>query len=636
MGLDKSKMLNKEGLLNQIALALLFFLLLLYMVKATLTVPRPVGESDDYMFASVSFMRHLDFEITKEDYTEALKLFSEIQLKNVFADSYKNKLLINREGKRFPIYFGIYSILCIPMIILLEFLKLSASYAFAVTNLIFFIVSMVVVYKFLPGSKLTILLSIAILGFSPAFYYTTWPSCEVVMFSFVVMSLVFWFRNNYRLAALFISLAGTMNPTIMIFGIVILLNYFIDLFKQEKVSGKTNIFRMIYHNTKDIFILALCFSVVLIPFILSYKYFGIFNLSAELKSSEYLLGRLKAYFVDLNFGFLPYFPLLLIAYTAVFIAGIFRKNIKVILSFLGFIGTVLMYSYMSHINCGMLTIARYNFWTFPIFALTALIAGKQVYHKVSAKRILSISFAVSVIYTSAVLINIMEEKKAYNWSYISFTPIAAAVLDNAPSLYNPLPSTFISRTVGVDGGYTYCGPVIYTNTSGFIRKILLTPSTSGSLFKIISGEDKIVTEIKKAVEKADQAHTETEFYYINIEESWKNNIKLTSPVIYTDSKGLIRQILLSPSDLDPFFEMITGDEDVITEMKNMSKVIEHARVSNGFYYLSIKRDWLGRFTMVPELHLSENSPNSYLILKHKCISEIDTYTWERWRLKRFF
>lgn len=57
-------------------------------------------------------------------------------------------------------------------------------------------------------------------------------------------------------------------------------------------------------------------------------------------------------------------------------------------------------------------------------------------------------------------------------TYMSWTPIAQYVMDNFPSFYNPLHSTFNSRTNHVDGGYFYETPILYTTNEGYVRKIL--------------------------------------------------------------------------------------------------------------------------------------------------------------------
>jgi hypothetical protein len=63
-----------------------------------------------------------------------------------------------------------------------------------------------------------------------------------------------------------------------------------------------------------------------------------------------------------------------------------------------------------------------------------------------------------------------------NVNYTSILPQARFILNNIPSLYNPLYSTFISRVEHRDGGYDYNGPVFYSDTEEHVRKVLLQKS----------------------------------------------------------------------------------------------------------------------------------------------------------------
>ena len=80
----------------------------------------------------------------------------------------------------------------------------------------------------------------------------------------------------------------------------------------------------------------------------------------------------------------------------------------------------------------------------------------------------SVSIAFLVFY-----LNQTVSKKIY---WLEWTPIAEYVLDNCPSVYNPLHSTFNCRTNHVPSGYEYEIPIVYVDVDGYVRKILATSS----------------------------------------------------------------------------------------------------------------------------------------------------------------
>ena len=99
-------------------------------------------------------------------------------------------------------------------------------------------------------------------------------------------------------------------------------------------------------------------------------------------------------------------------------------------------------------------------------------------------------------------------------SYIYFTPLTEWVLNYIPAIYNPYHCTFISRTHHVDGGYYYEKPVIYSNSEGCVRKILVTPETADQLRDMITGEDKGLKYIDEKINVI--KNRKSGFYYINI------------------------------------------------------------------------------------------------------------------------
>jgi hypothetical protein len=135
------------------------------------------------------------------------------------------------------------------------------------------------------------------------------------------------------------------------------------------------------------------------------------------------------------------------------------------------------------------------------------------------KKILGTISSVSQI-SSAILsgIVIIYCFKFNAGAYTYFTPIANYVLDKAPALYNPLPSTFASRTLHVDGGYAHAmwRPIVYTNNDSYVRKILIPKGMERQAVEGITGNGEHMDMLESIIMKESVRGGKKEYEYINI------------------------------------------------------------------------------------------------------------------------
>lgn len=130
-----------------------------------------------------------------------------------------------RDGNRLAYYFPTYSLACVPFILLFYFVGIPVIYAFSITNVLVLVSALWVVFKCLYAEQSKKLLLILILSINPIIFYFAWPSAEVFIYSFIVVSMVFWHNREYRKAAFAIGIAGSLNPVIMAIGIVMSIEY---------------------------------------------------------------------------------------------------------------------------------------------------------------------------------------------------------------------------------------------------------------------------------------------------------------------------------------------------------------------------------------------------------------------------
>jgi len=429
------------------------------------------GEADDYIIASISIQQHGSLDIREED-IDRLEIEFPNNLERV-------RVLFNSEnyvkdvyGRQYPFYMGTYSISVLPLKIINMIFNLPQTYVFHISNVLYYSLAMLIVYFFFRQTRKNVFLTILLLAVSPTFVYISWASAEMFISSLMIVSLVFYTNGNRYLAALFTSIAATLNIVICGFGLIMILDYFISDFNYKNKEPALN---AIKRNWKKTFGLAICFSPALItPLWNLYHYHKITPQLGMAKYDVFWINRFAAYLFDLNFGFLPYFPILLTLFFVVAIVGIYKKERTVIMLVLGFFTVVFLYSAMGHINSGMTAMARYNSWCTPFLVITVVTQYNSLFKNAKTHRRIALSLIVSAGTTFALTKTAMNYK---NGSYTDFTPVAKFFLDQAPTLYNPNPFTFINRNVHIDGGYYYnaTAPFIYYTDSGSARKILIPP-----------------------------------------------------------------------------------------------------------------------------------------------------------------
>jgi len=499
--------------------AFLFLISLVVIVGSIAHPSYPLGESAEYMLTTTAIVNHFSFNITQEDILKAQASFPE------HAASFSNTpnlIVVSNNPKVYcSYYFGTYSASVIPAKWFLKYLGFDQSYAFALTNALLLILCLLVVYFKLKCTPKTKLIAILLLGLNPILFYIAWPSAEVFIYSMVVISSVFFANKKPRLAGLFVSIAGTLNLTIMFFGIIIILDYFFSLVGDNR-NKKTNIFidtfNICIKNIKNILILALCFIPCLIP--------TIYNLITLRKmvpmqsgaTKVDLFDRFWAYLFDLNLGFLPYFLFLMIIFFVLIVVAIFKRRFRNLLLPIAFFGTILCYSIMIHINSGMTGIARYNAWLSPLMIFFVITQTDFIINHINIKRIIWVGCCVSVVYTSIVCYHYGGLKADMGPMYgggnaQSMTPIARLVLDHFPSLYNPFHYTFVSRVWHLDGGYFYSLPVYYESKNDLVKKILVTSQTATDVYTNVYGDKAAMESLTQQINKIKSGKG---FHYINI------------------------------------------------------------------------------------------------------------------------
>lgn len=518
---------QKQNLCRKISVFILLLASMYYLAGVYIAPPQPVGESYHYMLSTITLMERFSISFKRGDLKTAEKLFPEHESSwngkrqlPVYQKNDSNFLVRlatapafdpNYLGRSF--YWGTYSFLCIPACVLLPLAGISASYSFPLTNALLLIFPLLALFFFLKLNETYKMLLIFLQAVSPALVYLVWPSAEICLFAFVSLGLIFLWNRQYKLAALAVSLAGSLNVTVMPLGLLILLYYFMDTLPG---TGLRNLWknRSFLRNTA---LLACCFLPMIFPLFWTWLQFHHFITMQNMSSTHELFPRFAAYLFDLDFGFLPYYNLILPLYFLLLVMTGIQRNWRHFLFGFSFLCTVFLFSFMIHINCGITAISRYLVWSAPIavfFVVTAVAELKNSFWRRTFFCLLLGSGVLTILYLLE-----LGGFYALPQNYLDFRDRVKSILKHYPALYNPLYSTFLAKTLHKEEGcYHYTRPAVYYDDHFYARKILLTPDTVPTLcdYYFFTGNPEDEHIFLKKIQ--DVANSAPGFHYINLPE----------------------------------------------------------------------------------------------------------------------
>lgn len=449
----------------------------------------PIGECDDYALAAVSIMNDGTFGVSGEDIALYRELFAEWKDYPVALSG-----RFTRGGEELTFYFPTYSMACMPLLLLFRGLSFRLVYAFPLTNLISWSAMLWVVSRCLHLDERKKFLLILLLSSGTVCPYFSWPSAEVFIAALLGCSLVFWCNGNYKRAAVFLALAGTMNPAVLATGLVMIAEFLYLAYRKIKKQGRN--VSAVGNELLQTVSFGSCFLLGLVPFAYNYYHTGFINLTASyasfLNSETSVFARFCAYLFDLNFGILPYYPVILVLAFVMAVMVVIRKCPRFLTLLAAWVATVWAYSYMTHINCGMSGIARYSVWAVLILIFAVAVYWERCFDR---KKVLFILLALSCAYQGVAV------SSASSAAYTEMVPLAKRILSYCPALYNPLPSTFNSRVIHLDGGYSYETPIVYWDSTDSLRKVLASEKDAEKLLHSVSGSEEDMRWFTKAVEE---------------------------------------------------------------------------------------------------------------------------------------
>lgn len=494
-------------------IVLFAFTLLCFFLLTDITI---IGEMEDSLLPTVSLLREQNFGISQADMNTATFWFPDWK---AYLEQWNITNTYDLRGERLTAYFPTYSIVSTPVLAALVLAGLPKEHTFALTNILCLFIMLWLVERHAKTKGFTKLLLLLALSLNPVLPYIGWASMEVLVYCLLVLAVFYWMNKKYHAAAIFLSIAGTMNLTVMATGFFMILDYLLVVAGECPEKGIKQKIAYLFKQWWKIIRYGCCYLIVFIPFIYNYIHAGTFNLiiggTMKKNPSMFLqfadtLGRAWAYVTDLNLGYVPYYLFALLIFVGVVIAGIIHRKYRALLMLFANVLTILCYSFFSHINCGMQGIARYNAWSVSIILIAVFyLQPLELDGGIKSKRVYSAAMAASMLFTTMTTGIYLNEKS----TALEYTPIAEYILKNKPGLYSPLPSTFNSRTRHIDGGYQFDTPIVYADE--WTNKILLKPEQGEEVLAKLHATDEQLAAARECLEKAKS----DEYVYLSFADS---------------------------------------------------------------------------------------------------------------------
>ena len=431
------------------------------------------GEAKHYALSTLTLLNKGSISFNKSDVNQGKQILSPFTdtfpkytyNPKTFIHKWATTPAADRDYVGRSYYWGTYSALCIPAFWLFRTFHISSSNlynAFKVTNILMILIPLFAIVFCLKAHnqlKLCMLLAFAL---PPVQQYINWSSAESCIYMFTVLSLIFFFNRQYFRSAIMLAFAATLNYTLAPLALVIFAAMIVDNVKQLS-AGESSPQKIWLTLLKKTFLFGCCFIPVYHAAIMTYLQFSSIATMTSMTDFEYLFQRFLAYLFDPNLSFLTYYNLFFLLFLGLTVWYIIKREYILLGLNVAFFLTVLGFSLIQHINCGMEGISRYGSWSGALIAFS-VVAGFAKTVK-SPKVCLILALAFFAISACLAFFPLGE-------SYVKWNKISQFIFEHYPKVYKPLYSTFISRTVHADNGL-YAGPVFLdagTNKIIMIRK----------------------------------------------------------------------------------------------------------------------------------------------------------------------
>lgn len=523
-------------------------------------------EIDSYVLPTVSMqyrhsiiMSSQDLEMAKIDYPDYYVGI------NDFDSLRSSKLAKINDDSWASFYFPIYSMLCLPLKMLMQLFGADQIRAFTLMNAVFLIISLIYTYRKLNVSYCFKMFAVLLFILSPIYMYVQYISSEAMIFSAVMIGMVMYSNRQYKRSAFMIALASMPNPTVMGIGIVMFAEYFVKTIiniKKNRSSLKSSIIEFVKYGC--------CYIPALIPFAFNALVMGTSNPTASGATLDNYFSRVFTYLFDVNIGFFSFAPITLCAFFVLIVVSLVKRKYGYVIYAALLLLPVMSYSLMVYITCIPVFCARYVMWTYPVVIIGTVIIADDLINSSFVKSIFG-----GVLAVSSCCMLLVNSIPMY---YFGFNGVSTFLLENFPSLYNPNRAMFYADNDKLNWPYDIDFPSYYfSQKDGSLRKLLFksTDEYKDQVIDSLTGSEKSLSDFS---EKLKSIPSDGKFHYVNISPLSDIDVRKKT----SEEKGLFfRQDKVIQYDDTPFAvdtDGITIDGEIKKDTYYKIDVVFHDKV----------------------------------------------------------
>lgn len=406
------------------------------------------GDASEYYQMTQSFIDHGTPDLRHDDVVkfETERLSDDIIGNPPMSGYLKSPV----NGKWYSVHFWGYSLISIPLRLLLTLFGLPGMKAFELLNLLAFFGSVAAMLLLAEMHPLKRAVFASVLALSPIIWYVPWSSLEAFTAALVVFSIVFFSRKQYALATLFAAVASTQNQPLLLVAAAYVVYAAIQWLPQRRYSEMVR--------------MALAGAVALVPMVF---YFATFRLLSPLWAGFGGWGNVSAarfigFFFDLDMGLLPYLPLVTIGFVVAVAVVVIRRDRWAIARALVIAGMVILAATTARgWTSASVGLMRYGVWVLPVILWVVVDSlGAKRRDAIMAAALISVQLAAILVSSTVSLPNAN--------GHGLFGRLALA---KAPWLYSPPAEQFVARTTGKYVSASEFQPVAFANR-GMVTKVL--------------------------------------------------------------------------------------------------------------------------------------------------------------------
>lgn len=377
-----------------------------------------------------------------------------------------------KDGNRYSVHFVFYSILCVPIRLVLRELGINELYTFRVVNLALFCACLhIVLTRYVrPTSLKPILVTVTCLSSYVSFI--VWPGPDIYYLCLLLLAIYTFYGKHYVTAAVLTVLASWHSQPLLLLAGGAALYALLAMLRSPGVPGASG---TRYRWLRGSGMIGLMGGLILIPYVYNLAVFGLLSPWMALQDGWTRLNgfgvhnmSLKKFYeqmLDLNIGIFWYNPVICVGGLYAFLCRAVkdRRSLFVLVTV---VATAFVYQVNPAWHYGTSGYGPTRHILFVLPFLIYFLADSFV--SLPANRAL---FGLLIITQFSILqfngFVVPDVRNALHHS-----PYAQFVLNVAPRLYNPTPEIFVDRTTHTD--LPYPRGAIYTY-DGRCRKAYVLP-----------------------------------------------------------------------------------------------------------------------------------------------------------------